>query len=866
MGNQSRQHRGKVPLRLILVVPFVLQIFTVVGLVGYFSFKNGQRAVNTVAEQLQHEVSDRVNQHLNDYLALPHQLNQLNADAIDQGILNPQNLEETGRYFWKQAKTFENISWIGYALADGKGAGAGRWLDNHGVVIDETINNLNYTYNTDSQGRRIQAVYKTEYDATADEWYIDTVRLQRPNWSRIAVSEGFGNYIAASANYPLYDRNHHLIGALSIDLLLASISDFLKSLKVSPSGQIFIIERNGLLIASSELSEPYEITGDKIQRINVLTSSNDLIRATSQQLKSQFGSFSTIKASQELQFRGKALQGSGRKKDNYFVNVTPWKDHYGLDWLVVIVIPESDFMATIHNNARMTVGLCLAALAIATGMGLLTSRWLVCSITRVIRAADALSRNDWQQVPEANTQEMAQLAGAFNRMAEQLQESFTQLEYTAHHDPLTGLPNQRAFRLKLLEAIVRRQHNSNFLFAVLFLDLDYFKLVNDSLGHLAGDKLLTITATRLKACIRPTDTIARFGGDEFVILLEDIADVNSVIHIAERISREIQHPFYLDNSEVFISTSIGIVLSSEQTQHPDSFLSNADIALYRAKVKGKAAYELFDSAMQTEVVERLQLETDLRRAIERQELEVYYQPIFNIRTGQILGLEALVRWHHATQGPIPPNKFIPVAEETGLIVEIGMWILYQACYQMQIWQQQFPNFQSMTMSVNLSSKQFLQVNFIEQIEKVLQKTKLLPGNLKLEITESVFLNYEDVTRAKFHKLQALGVKISIDDFGTGYSSLSYLHRFPINTLKIDRSFIQHLNPQNKHLAIIEAIVSLAHNLGMDVIAEGVETEEQIRYLDAIGCEKAQGHLFSPAVPAFEVTTLFQHQLEELSQS
>lgn len=859
--NREYKPSNKISLRSILVIPFVLQIFTIVGLVGYFSFKNGQRAVSNVAEQLQHQVSDRVNQHLDDYLALPHQLNQLNADAIVEGILDPQNLEETSRHFWKQAQTFPNISWIGYSLPDGRDMGAGQWLEGHGNTIDETINGINYAYETDSQGRRARLVHVTEYDSRTDEWYIDSVRLQRPNWSRIAVSEGFGNYIAASANYPIYNQNRQLMGVLSTDLLLSSISHFLKSLQVSPTGQIFIMERNGFLIASSTSMQPFEVVDNKIQRINVFYSSNELIRATSQQLTNRFGSFDSIQAPQQFQFQGESLQPKNRGKDNYFVNVTPWKDAYGLDWLVVVVVPESDFMSTIHANTQITIGLCIGALAIATTMGLLTSRWLVHSIARVIHAADALSRNDWQQVPEANTHEMAQLAGAFNRMAGQLQESFIQLEYTAHHDSLTGLPNQRAFRLKLIEAMVEQEQNPNFLFAVLFLDLDYFKIVNDSLGHLAGDKLLTITAERLRACIRPTDTLARFGGDEFVILLEDVGDVNSVIQIADRVSRAIQNPFYLDNSEVFISTSIGIVLSTEPTEKPDSFLTNADIALYHAKAKGKGAYELFDSAMQTEVIERLQLETDLRRAIERQELHVYYQPIFNIRTGEILGLEALVRWHHKTQGLIAPSKFIPVAEETGLIMEMGRWILKQACYQMQAWQQAFPSCKDMVVSINLSSKQLLQANFIEQINTTLYETKLAPSSLNLEITESVFLNYEEVTRAKFQKLQALGIKISIDDFGTGYSSLSYLHRFPINTLKIDRSFIQYLKSEDKHLAIITAMINLAHSLEMDVIAEGVETGEQAKWLDKIGCDKAQGYLFSPALPASEITAIFQQQVD-----
>ena len=434
-------------------------------------------------------------------------------------------------------------------------------------------------------------------------------------------------------------------------------------------------------------------------------------------------------------------------------------------------------------------------------------------------------------------------------------QALSQIEYIAYHDALTGLLNRVAFVDYLEQAIAKKQENSNKLFAVLFLDLDGFKLVNDSLGHLAGDKLLVAVAQRLKGCLKSTDTIARFGGDEFNILLTNIINIHDVTRIASRINKALKQPFNLDRQEVFISTSIGIVLSTNGGSKPEHFLRNADIALYRAKSQGKAAYEIFDQLMHIEVVERLQLETDLRRGLEREEFEVYYQPIISLNTNQINGFEALVRWHHPTEGLVAPDKFISIAEETGLIVNLGWWILKQACLQTSIWQQLFNQSSSLFISLNLSSKQFSQLDLLKQIEQILEETGLKPQHLKLEITESTLIKNLETTNVQIKKLSDYGIKLSIDDFGTGYSSLNYLRRFSLTTLKIDRSFISPLNPNTENIDIVEAIIVLAHKLGMDVVAEGVETMEKLEQLRRLNCEQVQGYLFSPPVPANLVPNL-----------
>ncbi|NJR66455.1 MAG: bifunctional diguanylate cyclase/phosphodiesterase, partial [Leptolyngbyaceae cyanobacterium CRU_2_3] len=458
-------------------------------------------------------------------------------------------------------------------------------------------------------------------------------------------------------------------------------------------------------------------------------------------------------------------------------------------------------------------------------------------------------------------------------MAGSLQASFTKLKHNAYYDALTGLLNQTAFKEKLEVAIAQRTplavissgrgcfaEDALKQFAVLFLDLDYFKLVNDSLGHLVGDQLLIAVTQRLITCIGREDTVARFGGDEFVILLSAVTQVSDATHVAERILHELQRPFKLEGNEVFISTSVGIVLSGSGGEEPDAVLRNADLALYQAKGNGKATYAVFDAEMHTEAVKRLQMETDLRRAIERHELEVYYQPIVDINMQQINGFEALLRWHHPTLGMVPPTQFIPMAEEKGLIIKLGWWVLRQACQQMRSWQQQYDCCQSMMVSVNLSSKQFLQPDLLEQIDRILNETGLQPHNLKLEITESLFMTNTEATRFKLRRLRNNGIQLGLDDFGTGYSSLSYLHRFPINTLKIDRSFISHLGTNGENSEIIETITVLAHKLGMDVVAEGVETAEQLAQLRIIGCEQIQGYLFSPPVAASKMAKLFEAEL------
>lgn len=436
-----------------------------------------------------------------------------------------------------------------------------------------------------------------------------------------------------------------------------------------------------------------------------------------------------------------------------------------------------------------------------------------------------------------------------------------QLIHDALHDPLTKLPNRHLFMNRLAHVLALSKRREDYLFAVLFVDLDRFKFINDSFGHIIGDQLLVSISRRLEICLRDGDTVARLGGDEFAVLLEDLKSLKDANQVADRILQELSQPFNLDQHEVFMTASIGIAWGMTSYERPEELLRDADTAMYHAKSLGKARYEIFDTAMHSRVVALLQLDSDLRRAIERQEFCLHYQPIVSLKSGRIIGFETLIRWQHPERGMVPPAEFIAIAEETGLIIPMGEWILYEACHQAHQWQIQYPSDPPLSVNVNLSGKQFTQPHLADQIAKILHRTSLDSRSLKLEITESAVMENNALATKTLANLKALNVDLCIDDFGTGYSSLSYLHRFPIDILKVDRSFISTMDraDESSRYEITRAIITLAHNLGISVVAEGVETIDQLEKLRSLQCEFGQGYFFSPPVDAKTASGLIEKQ-------
>jgi diguanylate cyclase (GGDEF)-like protein/PAS domain S-box-containing protein len=436
-----------------------------------------------------------------------------------------------------------------------------------------------------------------------------------------------------------------------------------------------------------------------------------------------------------------------------------------------------------------------------------------------------------------------------------------QLVHDAFHDLLTGLPNRALFLDRLDRTLEYNRRYDNFFFAVLFLDLDRFKVINDSLGHAVGDQLLIEISKVLKTCMRSSDTVARFGGDEFVVLLNDIHDVQDAVKVVHHIQDVLSKPFRVGNNRVFTSASIGIVLSNRGYLSKEDIMRDADIAMYQAKMLGKANYMIFNTEMRKQAINRLSMENDLHHALMRGEFGLHYQPIVTLKGNRLAGFEALIRWQHPQKGYIPPEEFIPVAEETGLIIDIGCWVLRQACSQVKKWQEQFPDYRDLFININISQKQFIQPEFVHKLRKVLKETWLSPARLNLEITENVLMENAESMIEILNKIRELGVGLHVDDFGTGYSSLSYLQQFPIDTLKIDYSFINRIGTNGDRAEIVKTILVLARELGVDSIAEGIETEKQLIQLRELDCHYGQGYYIGKPMDPEMVYQMLQKEVD-----
>jgi diguanylate cyclase (GGDEF)-like protein len=567
-------------------------------------------------------------------------------------------------------------------------------------------------------------------------------------------------------------------------------------------------------------------------------------------------------------------------RDRYVEGIFPLSEHASADPSARLVLledwrPTREFLAALRRQIAGAAGVIFVlALAGAVVFSRRTSR----PVREIAVAARDIAAGNWaRQVPVCGSAEAVTMAEAFNAMSASLRATQERLLHDAFHDPLTHLPNRALFMDRLHRAFTRRSRYPDYTFAVLFIDLDRFKTVNDSIGHPAGDKLLLEIAERLTSALRdmdtvaradrdtgtPRNTLARVGGDEFTILLEELTEAGDAVRIAERLQRAVSVPISLAGQEVFTSASIGITVASASHRSGDDLIRDADIAMYRAKTAGGACAAIFDASMHQRIVQQMQLETDLRHAIERGEFRLHYEPIVELHTARIIGYEALLRWQHREQGLLSPTVFLQVAEETGLMPQIDEWVLHQACRDASWWQTALPFGAGLSVSVNVSASGFSQPDFVSRVGKALRESGLRPRDLRLEVTESAAMREAERSTAIMTELRELGVRISLDDFGTGYSSLSYLQRFPVDTLKIDRSFVLGLSRNDENREIVRTIVNLGRTLKLDVIAEGTETADQIAYLDNLQCGFGQGYFFSRPVPVEELGSLTQIDLSAI---
>jgi diguanylate cyclase (GGDEF)-like protein/PAS domain S-box-containing protein len=507
--------------------------------------------------------------------------------------------------------------------------------------------------------------------------------------------------------------------------------------------------------------------------------------------------------------------------------------------LVTTVVPEGSRDAHVRGFARF----------VRTGGGPIVSRTLEVNAMRRDGVEFPVELSVWMTLSQGTQRVNAFVRDTSDRKA------LEQVTHQAFHDPLTDLANRALFTERVAAALVRRGDSSTETVAVLLLDLDDFKTVNDSLGHAAGDELLIAVAARLRSCVRPGDTRARLAGDEFAILLDDLDDERAAVAVAKRVGARLEAPFEIEEMEIAVRASIGISLGQTPDARPDDLMRDADVAMYEAKARGKGGFQVFEPHMRHAVVKRMELKADLRHALERGELHVHYQPYGKLADESIAGAEALLRWEHAERGLIPPLDFIPLAEEMGLIVPIGRWVLRTACAQAVDWGRRFPELGPLTLSVNVSARQLQDRTFVGEVAEILTEHGLSPERVVLELTESSLVEDPDQAVRRLEELRELGIRLAIDDFGTGYSSLGYLQRYPIEILKVHRAFVSELGRHPEEPALAKAIVQLAQHLGMQTIAEGVEDGAQVDALRALGCGYAQGFHFSQPLPGDEFATL-----------
>jgi diguanylate cyclase (GGDEF)-like protein len=838
----------RLSLRQLLTSPFVLQIVAVVLVIGWLSLQNGQRAVNDIGAQLRESISERVLQYVSEYTETPTRIVHNITHFIEVGLIDPDDTRELTRFLHILSHD-KDTTLAGVGFRSGRAIGVDP-MDGYGLVVREADGNGRLTaWELDANGDAGAVVRSDPYDLHARPWFRTGSAATGPTWVDIYPHAVNGD-LELTAVSPLRAPDGRSLGVAASSISLYRLSNFLAQVSPVESGEVFVIERSGKLVASSAdlrlAVRATSATGDDFTRIQALDSENPLVRRTTAHLRQQYGGLTTEQP---------VTTGFDFDGEPHLVDVSPFGDGNGLDWLIVAVMPESSLLGAINANTRQTVafGLVFATIAILFGMWM--AGMITAPLSRLNRSAKRVAHGDLTgggehgQAMVPAGREVDELVGSFRLMTSRLRESFEQMRHLATHDSLTGLANRSQLVNRLDVALKRARHDADYQFALLFLDLDHFKVVNDSLGHHVGDQVLTAIAEKLRAFTRASDLAARLGGDEFVLLLEGLADRQTCLNIADRLLEDVQTTVSIADRDVHIDTSIGVVFGSAGYDDASELLRDADIALYRAKARGRSRYEIFDASMRERARRRQQLESELRDAIARGGLEVHYQPIVSLTDGHVIGFEALCRWPHATFGWVDPTEFVTLAEETGLIVQLDRWVLREACAQLGHWIAERPGASDLWVSVNLSSRDLGTPDLIDFVDQSLHECALSPSNLNLEITERMLIDDVGATIALMTQLRDRGIEISIDDFGTGYSSLSYLYSLPATALKIDKSFVGTMEPDSSNCKIVSAVVALSNELGIDAIAEGIEEAAQFELLRAMGCEFGQGFLFSAPVPA-----------------
>lgn len=974
---------AKKSLGFVLIVPFVIQIILIGGLVAWLSFMNGQTSVNTITNNLRSEVSKRIEDHLGEFLYTPIHINNTNANLITSGLLDANNSVEIQRFFLNQVRHIDSITSMYFGNVDGGIVGAGREGATGNYYIYKTENALpgNFLkYSVDAHGNQDQLLANIHnFDARTRPWYTNAMLTKTDSWSGI-YSLVTGQDLAIASSQPVYNADNDLIGVASVDIFLSHLSNFMQDLEISENGIAFVVEPTGELIATSSSNSPVQIQneGKEPSRIKAKESQTKIIADTAAFLREQFGEYYNISSTQQFDF--------SIEHNRQFVQVTPLTESYGLNWVIVVVVPEADFIGPVERNNLITSFAIIAALILTILFNIFLLRRINKPVAQLSRFTHLIGNERWEGIKSIQSWilEFDLLGDSFIKMGQKLRMSlqnlkdeieerkiiennlklsedqhrtllenipigvfrtamngdiitankaayemfgfsmseahlFTnirsqylhpeqrekvlqlinenqevidfeiefkrrngrrfwssvtchllkdensgemtldgtiediterklasdQLRYIATHDRVTELPNRVLFEDRLKHALKIADRNATKV-VVLLLDLDNFKSVNDAFGHKQGDRLLNLIGQRLLTCVRSSDTVSRFGGDEFTILLEGITQLDTTHLILEKILAAVSEPVTLNNAEVYVTCSIGVSAYPINGHNADELIQNADHSLYKVKDNGKNDFQFYSTEMKSEVLERLELKNFLRKALEMRELAVHYQPLIDSSQHKVYGAEALLRWNHPNLGLLYPGSFFSLAEETGLIVPIGTWILEQACRQMKSWLDDGLSLTRMT--VNISHRQLKSADLVNVIKTALNNSGLPSEMLELELSENILFKETEIDLSILDEIKALGVRLAVDDFGTGFTSLSRLTGFDFDTLKIDRYFAIH-STSKKDAGIVEGIILIAKNLGLEVIAEGVETREELTFYQTYGCKNMQGWYYSKALPA-----------------